>query len=93
MTAAWIKKKASTVGCRTKTALWSGVSASSFSQLERVAQRSVRVSWSDKDSRHYGSSGSTSMGMEEDGGAWVVMLAEARFETTSIGVATASLII
>ena len=37
---------------RTETALWSGVSASSFRQLERVAHRSVRVSWSDRHSRH-----------------------------------------
>ena len=52
MTAAWTKKKASTGGWRTKKAWRSGVSASSFRQFERVARRSVRVSWSDKHSRH-----------------------------------------
>jgi predicted NAD/FAD-binding protein len=43
MTAAWTKKKASTVGCMSKRAWWSVVSASSFRQLERVAQRVVRM--------------------------------------------------
>ena len=36
---------------RTRTAWWSGVSASSFKQLDKVFHRDFKVSWSERDSR------------------------------------------